>query len=82
MNRNKAFREAVKILKDEANSLAVMHTEQASVTSLPPRAKVAIQREIDRLREIAEHIEGAMIEGAFNEENADVRRDDGKGLSP
>ena len=37
---------------------------------LPHRAQVAIQREIDRLRRIADHIESAINESEISDENA------------
>ena len=70
MNRNEAFREAVIILKAEANELALMRNKQEPIASLPHRAQVAIQREIDRLRYIADHIESAFNESEISDENA------------
>lgn len=52
MTEPEARREATAILKDEANELAMLANDQPW-KALPHRAKVAIQREIQRLREIA-----------------------------
>lgn len=51
MTQSEARKEAAKILKDEANELAMMADK---FPDLPHRAKVAIQREIQRFRELAE----------------------------
>jgi len=51
MSKTEALKEAAAILKDEANELHLLDPDH-----LPHRAKVAIQREIIRLREIAETI--------------------------
>jgi hypothetical protein len=53
MNIYEARATAIEILKDEANELALMSRNEAGAT-LPHRAKVAIQREIQRLRDAAE----------------------------
>lgn len=53
-----AHQEAAAILKDEANELALMATEKVKWDSIPHRAKVAIQREIQRLRLIADTLKG------------------------
>lgn len=52
MTTIEATNAAVKLLKDEANELAMMSTDN-QWKSLPHRAKVAIQNEINRLREVA-----------------------------
>ena len=51
MTEPEARREAAAILKDEANELAMMADK---FPELPHRGKVAIQREIQRFRELAE----------------------------
>jgi len=48
-----ARREAIGILEEEANQLASMSHYEAEYNKLPHRAKIAIQREITRLRAIA-----------------------------
>jgi hypothetical protein len=53
MTRKEALKQASRIIRDEANELAM---PGESGKALSHRAKVAIQREIDRLREIAQVI--------------------------
>lgn len=53
MTKKEAIDQAVTLLKDEANSLACLSHEKVW-EQLPHRAKVAIQRELQRFREIAE----------------------------
>lgn len=53
MTRTLAIAEAVEILKFEANELALLEHRHEAYDSLPKRAKIAIHREIVRLREIA-----------------------------
>ena len=48
-----AKREAIDILEEEANQLAGMQHCEAEYNKLPHRAKIAIHREISRLRAIA-----------------------------
>lgn len=56
MTTIEATNAAVKLLKDEADELAMMSTDN-QWKALPHRAKVAIQNEINRLREVATTLE-------------------------
>ena len=61
MTHAEAIAEAKCLLKDQANLLACLSTD-AGFKELPHQAKVAIQREITRLRLIAEKISSALAE--------------------
>ena len=52
MSANEALQSASAILRDEANELALLSGDEIA-KKLPHRARVAIRREIERLREIA-----------------------------
>jgi len=56
MTHAEAVKEARIILSDEANSLAILLNDP-QIKDSPHRAKVAIQREIQRLRDIALHLD-------------------------
>jgi len=57
MTKKEAIKQAVALLKDEANSLGGM-----SQKDLPHRAVVAIRREIERFREIAETLKPTKVD--------------------
>jgi len=56
MNKEEAIDQAIEILRDEANSLALIDKE---FPNLPHRIKVAVQREINRFREICAILQAA-----------------------
>lgn len=57
MTEAQARKEALDILGEEANQLAIFETEQC-IGDAPHRVKIAIGREIKRLRLIAQALEG------------------------
>lgn len=61
MTRKEAIDQAVALLKDEANSLACLAHEDVW-NRLPHRARVAIRREIERFRAIAEVLKPEKVE--------------------
>ena len=64
MTLNEAIKAAQALLKDEANSLACASSYE-NYDKLPHRAKVAIQREICRIREVSETLAEGVVEGVF-----------------
>ncbi len=61
MTKKDAIDQAVSLLKDEANSLACLAHEKVW-EALPHRARVAVQREIQRFREIASALKPTKVE--------------------
>jgi len=60
MTRKEAIDQAVVLLKDEANELAYLLSDPRN--QLGHRAKVAVQRELQRFRDIAETLKPTKVD--------------------